>query len=83
MLAELLYPLHARYFAAGDSLRSSTPTSVNSLIKYSYDHGMVVLTTIYALCFSQMKKRWLNLWETNFEIIQSLLNNFDRILRIP
>jgi hypothetical protein len=25
MLAEPLYPLHARYFVAGDSLRSSTP----------------------------------------------------------
>jgi hypothetical protein len=25
MLAEPLYPLHARYFAAGDSLRSFTP----------------------------------------------------------
>ncbi len=25
MLAEPLYPLHARYFVAGDSLRSYTP----------------------------------------------------------
>jgi hypothetical protein len=35
MLAESLYPLHARYFAAGDSLRSSTP--INHDKKNSFD----------------------------------------------
>jgi hypothetical protein len=30
MLAESLYPLHARYFAARDSLRSYTPNTCKS-----------------------------------------------------
>jgi putative transposase len=33
MLAEPLYPLHARYFAAGDSLRSSTPVKKGKKMK--------------------------------------------------
>lgn len=32
MLDEPLYPLHARYFAAGDSLHSSIPNSRKNLV---------------------------------------------------
>ena len=35
MLGEPLYPLHARYFVAGDSLRSSTP----NLLVYRKSNG--------------------------------------------
>ena len=45
MLAEPLYPLHARYFAAGDSLRSYTPSCRYEKSKFNskFNNNILVL----------------------------------------
>jgi hypothetical protein len=67
-LAEPLYPLHARYFAAGDSLRSYTPNKdlgvynmpVNSF-KWKHFAGEIILQTIrwylkYSLSYRNLEE---------------------------